>query len=304
MDLFLKKNGFSPTLISFNEIKNVNIEFLKKYLKIKEINNYYTDINENDFDFLLVNSDQVWAPNFKQILEAGFLSFAKNWNISKIVYGASVAYNYWVSSKSIINSAKQLIKQFSGVSIREINSIELINNYLGIRPIFVLDPTFLIDKSDYLKIINDFNLDININENYLCVYILDKSSIKLSYIDEVHEKLKMKIIHIEVGVDNFIEKFIFSLNICKSIITDSYHGTVFSIIFNKPFITFINSKRGNIRFFSLNQTFKLTNRFIYPKQLEKIDLEVLTTVPIINSTIFNLLKEKSIKFLKNKLGLN
>ena len=301
MNLFLKKNGFNPTLISFNELKNINIDFLKKYLVIKEINNYSTDINEGDFDCLLVNSDQVWASNYKQILEVGFLSFAKNWNIPKIVYGASLAYEYWVSSKDIINSAKKLIKQFSGVSVREINSVELIKNYLGIKPIFVLDPTFLISKFDYLEIIKDFKLDIDINKNYLVSYILDKSSIKESYINKIHGELKFEIISIEVGTKNFIEKFIFLINICKSIITDSYHGTVFSIIFNKPFITFINSKRGNIRFFSLNQTFKLSNRFINPIETKKIDLETLTKSPNINLVNFNSLKEKSIKFLKDNL---
>ena len=124
-------------------------DFLKKYIELIEINNYCTDLNESDFDFLIVNSDQVWASNYKNKLEVGFLSFAKNWNITKIIYGASLAFDHWIDSEKIINSAKLLIKQFSGISVREQSSIELIHNYLGIKPYFVLDPTFLIDKRDY-----------------------------------------------------------------------------------------------------------------------------------------------------------
>ena len=279
-------------------------DFLKKYIELIEINNYCTDLNESDFDFLIVNSDQVWASNYKNKLEVGFLSFAKNWNITKIIYGASLAFDHWIDSEKIINSAKLLIKQFSGISVREQSSIELIHNYLGIKPYFVLDPTFLIDKRDYLNIIKDFRIDIDINKNYLCSYILDNSQVKQNYILKVSNRLKYENIQIKVGVSNFIEKFIFFINICKAVITDSYHGTVFSIIFNKPFITFVNENRGNVRFFFLNQTFHLNNRFIYQKQLDEMDTEILSKNPNINHINFDNLKEKSIKFLKDKLGLN
>ena len=62
-------------------------------------------------------------------------------------------------------------------------------------------------------------------------------------------------------------------------VTDSFHDTVFSIICNKPFITFINKGRGNARFISLNQTFDINKRIIFPRNLEKDDLEILKTNP-------------------------
>ena len=298
----LKRYGFKPILISLNS-SNINIEFLQKNLYLKEINNYYTDLNESDFDFLIVNSDQVWAYNFGGILEIGFLSFAKNWNITKIVYAASLGYEFWTNSSKIINQCKELIKQFSGISVREYQSIEIIQNYFGIKPQFVLDPTLLLDKSDYLEIIKDFPSDFDLKKNYICTYILDESKIIQEYIQNVSKQYNLIIIPIKVGIKNFIEKFILSINICKSIITDSYHGTLFSIIFNKPFITFINTKRGNVRFFSLNQTFHLNNRFIYPKKFEKKEYDLLMKAPNIDQIKLKLLKERSIKFLKDNLGI-
>ena len=303
MYILLKRYGFKPILISLNT-SNINIEFLKKNLCLKEINNYSTDLNESDFDFLIVNSDQVWAYNFVGILEIGFLSFAKNWNITKIVYAASLGYEFWTNSSQIINSCKELIKQFSGISVREYNSIGIINKYFGIKPQLVLDPTLLLDKSDYLEIIKDFSTDFDLKKNYICSYILDESKIIQDYILNVSNQYNLIIIPIKVGIKNFIEKFIFSINICKSIITDSYHGTVFSIIFNKPFITFINTKRGNARFFSLNQTFQLNNRFIYPKKFDNKEYELLLKAPNIDKIKLNVLKEKSLKFLKENLGIN
>ena len=197
-----------------------------------------------------------------------------------------------------------MIKHFSGISVREHNSIEIIKKYLGIEPILVLDPTFLLDSNDYLEIIKDYKIDFDSSKNYLCSYILDKSQIIQDYIKNISLSYNYEIKQIDVGVDEFVEKFISSINICKLMITDSYHGTVFSIIFKKPFITFINNKRGNIRFFSLNQTLNLGNRFLYKNKFSKIDNDVLTKFPDINITNFNVLKERSILFLRKNLGLN
>ena len=226
------------------------------------------------------------------------------YNIKKIVYAASLGYEHWKVPLKIINSTKKLIKQFSGVSVREEKSIELINKYLGIRPEFVLDPTLLIEKDDYLKIVNNFVTNHDINEKYLCSYILDKTKIKDSYIQKLSQLLKYRVIDINLEEEYFIEKFIYSYNICSSIITDSFHGTVFSIIFNKSFVSFINKKRGAARFYSLGKIFNIENRFIYPKKFEMKDLEFFTRNLIINETNFFIMKEKSIKFLKKYLEIN
>lgn len=303
MNFLLKSYGFQPTLISLKVGNETNNNFLKKFIKIKEIENYYTDLNEKDYDLLIVNSDQVWAYNFPYILEIGFLSFSKYWNITKFIYAASTGYSDWISDKKIIDSAKILIKQFSGISVREYNSIEIIKKYLGIEPIFVLDPTFLLEPNDYLEIIKDYKIDFDSSKNYLCSYILDESQIIQDYIKNISSNYNYEIKQIDINVKEFVEKFISSINICKLMITDSYHGTVFSIIFKKPFITFINNKRGNIRFFSLNQTLNLGNRFIDKNEFIKIDNDVLTKFPNINTTNFDILKERSILFLKKNLGL-
>lgn len=304
MDVVLKKYGFNPILISLKEVSNVNMNFLKKYVNIKEIKSYITDLNESDYDFLVVNSDQVWAYNFKRLIQVGFLSFAKKWNITKFVYAASLGFDHWTSSEEIIKSAKILVKQFSGISVREQNSIGIIDKNLGVKPVLVLDPTMLLNKADYLNIINNFKIDIDTNRDYLCSYLLDYSKIKQDYIKNISKELNYTIITIKINVENFIEEFIYHYNICKSIITDSFHGTVFSIIFNKPFIAFINNFRGNERFFSLNQTFHLNNRFIYPKQFNKNETVLLKNELNINMTDFNILKDKSIKYLEYNLGLN
>ena len=146
MYILLKSFGFIPTLISTKT--NANIYFLKKYLNLREIISFSKDLNERDYDFLVVNSDQVWSCYYDRLLEVGFLSFAYNWTVSKFVYAASLGHDIWKVSDNIKNSAKLLVKQFTGISVREQNSIKIIHKKLGVKPTFVLDPTFLIDKNE------------------------------------------------------------------------------------------------------------------------------------------------------------
>jgi len=128
----------------------------------------------------MVNSDQSWNGDKKNFLDdllnVGFLKFAENWTIPRFVYGASLEDNYWKFSKKFEMIAKQLLKKFSGISVREEGAIEIVKNHLGINPEFVLDPTFLIDKLHYLDLIKDFKPNLNYNKNYLCIYQLDKNT--------------------------------------------------------------------------------------------------------------------------------
>ena len=302
MYVILKNFGFKPTLISLKTRKN--IYFLRKYLDIKEITNYKKDLKEKDFDILVANSDQIWSQYYDRLLEVGFLSFAENWNVSKFVYGASLAHDFWNPPEKVINSARKLVKQFSGISVREPGSVEIIKKRLGVEPNFVLDPTLLLSKIDYLKIINNYKINKDLNKKYLCIYILDKSKIINDFIEKVNQELKYNIINISLNGNDYIENFIFSINICSSMITDSFHGTIFSIIFEKPFMAFVNIQRGNARFFSLNQIFELKDRIVFKKKFEKKDIEILQTFPKINMTKFQILKQQSLLFIKKNLGLN
>ena len=141
MYMFLKRQGLNPTLIVMKS--HINKIFLNKYLNIEEIIDY-NQIKEDKYDLLLADSDQLWNYKFKYILKIGFLSFAKNWTIPKFVYAASLGHDIWNVSQNVLNSARVLVKKLSGISVREYNSVKLIENYLGVKPYLVLDPTFLI----------------------------------------------------------------------------------------------------------------------------------------------------------------
>ena len=179
MNIKLKELGFKPIIIGYSP-KNQNIDFLKRNTKLKEIKHSFLELREEDYDILMVNSDQTWNGNKNHttnLLNRGYLKFAENWTIPRFVYGASLGVNYWKFSKNFEVIAKRLLKKFSGISVREKGAIKIVNKHLGINPQFVLDPTFIIDKKYYLDLIKNYHIKINFNfeEEYICVYQLDKN---------------------------------------------------------------------------------------------------------------------------------
>ena len=299
----LKQFGFNPTMISISNKKD-NLYFIKKFVKLKEINLTFSELKEKDYDILMVNSDQTWNNYYKKyFLDYGFLKFAQYWRIPKFVYGASLGHDYWKYSKSFDSIAKKLLKKFKGISVRENSTVSLVIKHLGIKPSIVLDPTFLINKKIYLNLIKNFNKNFNFKKSYICVYQLDKNDIIKKFIKKASKRLKYKIYNVNKNKDNYIEHFIFCMNISKAVITDSFHGTIFSIIFNKSFISFINSQRGKGRFISLKQTFNLNHRIIFVNKSKKLNINLLKIPLNINKELLNSLKMKSINYLKKNLNI-
>ena len=126
--------------------KHKDISFLKNYTNCKIIKKNFSEILKKDYDILMVNSDQTWRKwnQFdKSFYDIGFLKFAENWSLPKFVYGASFGFKNWTYTSSDEKIVKKLLKNFTGISVREKSSINLVKNHFGIKAIFVLDPTLL-----------------------------------------------------------------------------------------------------------------------------------------------------------------
>ena len=226
----LSELGFDPYIIGFHK-KNTNISFINRTVNLRIIKNSFDEIDKNEYDILMVNSDQTWRRSNKtniHFYDIGFLKFAKNWNIPKFVYAASLGFDYWTFSKSDEKLAKKYLKKFKGISVREKGSVNLVEKYLGIRPIFVLDPTLLIDKKYYLNIISNYKG--NINGNFILTYIFLKEKNTKKFIINASKQLGYKIFRVKKNDENSVEKFIYGMVNCKAVITNSFHGTIFSII--------------------------------------------------------------------------
>ena len=296
----LSELGFIPYIIGlFYEQYHYDISFIKNFTNLIIIKTF-SEIKKNDFDILMVNSDQVWRKKYLDIFyDFAFLYFARNWNIYKFIYGASLGSSEWKFNQTDEKVAKICLKSFQGISVREIGAVGRIKKHLGFKPIFVLDPTFLIDTKYYINLANSYISNNFTNRDYIFTYLFTEEKEIVRFIEDSAIKLNYKLFKVKQYHKNSVKKFLYGIYNCRAVITNSYHGTVFSIIFRKPFVTFIYKYGNNDRFDSLKRIFNIGNRIF---EYNKIPNFNLLTLPLdIDQNLFDLLKTKSIEYLKNNL---
>ena len=103
---------------------------------------------------------------------------------------------------------------------------------------------------------------------------------------ESSKKFNFKIIKHQMEKRDYVESFIFGISNCQAVITNSYHGTIFSIRCNKPFISFMSNDSGKGRFDSLKEVFNIGDRIIYPSYRKNIDINLLLQPPNIKKNYF------------------
>lgn len=285
--------------------------FILKYIKRIEANNNYSNIKQDDFDAFVVGSDQVWRPKYfgQTIIPCAYLSFAKEWNVKRISYAASFGTEDWEYTEEQTAECKELIRLFDAVSVRESSAVELCKKHFDTSAMHVLDPTMLLDASDYIKLFEDENTAQS--PGSLMCYILDENKEKQEVVSCIEQTLHLKSFSVnskyevadapmEERIQLPVEVWLRGFNDAEFVITDSFHACVFSILFEKPFIVYCNKNRGMARFHSLLSIFGLENRLITNSE------DALRVInEHINWEAVNVKKkewqEKSLNFLKTNL---
>ena len=204
--------------------------------------------------------------------------------------------NNWVFNKSDEIIANRLLKNFTDISVRDLGLVQLIKNHLRLKASLVLDPTLLIHKKYYLKIIKNYKNDFY-KKKYIFIYQVYNSQKIDKFKREASIKLNNTIFNVNMNENEYIEKFIFGIYHCQAVITNSFHGTIFAIIFNKPFISF--KQNNDIRFYTLQKLFKFKKRII--NYYEKPNYLLLKKPLDINRVLLNSLKIYSYQYLKRNL---
>ncbi|MFS1554564.1 polysaccharide pyruvyl transferase family protein [Acinetobacter radioresistens] len=291
-----------------------HINYSKNLSSCHDLKHY---IESQNFDAVIVGSDQVWRVAYSPRIESFFLDFlVEKDNIKKIAYSASFGIDEWQFNEIKSLEIKNLVKKFNAISVREKSAVNLCKQYLNIEVQHTLDPTFLLEQQEYLKLLNLEEKRIK-NLGNIFVYVLDKNEIKEKIIKSISEKLGKKIFYnqpekntkeayfisdLEPYIYPPIESWIKSFFDADFIITDSFHGTVFSIIFNKPFISIVNKERGASRFESILSQLNLNHRMV--NNISEISSELLfdeIDYRIVNNKLADL-KYESIDFLKKALA--
>lgn len=246
---------------------------------------------EHPADTWIVGSDQVWRPWCSPYIENCFLDFLQDKEIKRIAYAASFGTDKWEIPEEETEIIKPLAHKFDAISVREKSGVDLARKYLGVEVDWVLDPTLLLSAEDYLKVVPE-NL-LQKRDPQLTAYILDPDKEKVS---EMHKMAKANNLKLKIAgkmhTDRLesVEEWLADFAKADAIITDSFHGTVFSFIFNKPVKVLKNPLRGNTRLDSLFQA--LPTNFNY---------EGFITPDIQTLSALSQKRSHSVEFLTNPL---
>ncbi len=234
------------------------------------------DFAEYGFEAFVVGSDQTWRPAYSPYMPTFFLDFLGNdEKTCRVAYASSFGKDEWEFSPEMTKICAPLAKQFHAISVREDSGGELCKKYLGVSAEHVIDPTMLLSKEDYCEIVSrdemrDF-LEKRVSEKRLFAYVLDEALEKRAVINSGAGTLGLKVEEIMPKREEIasgakayppVSAWLRGFRDAEFVVTDSFHGCVFSIIFNKPFIAIGNASRGMSRFRSLLKMFGLENRLV------------------------------------------
>ena len=281
------------------------IPFVDKYITPKTQKIYkikdYSDLWKYKFDVVIVGSDQVWRPKYVPTINEYFLEYIPS-GVKKIAYAASFGTEKLEYNVEDLNHCKDLIRSFVAVSVREKSGKDLLEKYFDYENVdVVLDPTMLLSKDYYLRVVCDESVSVPTG---VFSYILDRNEDKeriVVHLSELYEKPIYDIMHIsKYAPYSSIEEWLNGINKADLVVTDSFHGAVFSILFNKQFYVINNFKRGNSRITDLLSMFNLNNRLISDiNDIRHIDEPI--NWDFVNTKLLQQ-RNKSLNFLKEALS--
>ena len=287
-----------------------NIVMSENIFSTDQLRQHFID---NDYYAVIVGSDQVWRPKYSYSISNYFLDFCQDLNLLKLAYAASFGVGEWEFTQRETLTCRNLASSFDAIGVREDSAVNLCQEYLNVNATAVLDPTLLLDSCRYEELLSTMVSEMSQSlEEYICCYLFeidDLSVDKLFQIsmtqgiglkfanfsgESIGPSLASRIARQEVlpSVEHWLRTFYSA----TCVITDSFHGMLFSIIFNKPFIVINNNKRGSARFSSILAKINAENRLF--SSIDSINLNCLKS-PISSDSysILQGLQSESIDFL-------
>ena len=284
-------------------------EFIKLHIPMTEKSQTASQLYRlNDFfDAFVCGSDQIWTPN--EFNSKYYLDFVAD-DSKKIAYAPSFGVSE-INNPYAREAIGKYIKKINHLSVREEQAQNMINEYYGIQPEVVLDPTLLL-KQDQWDSFSDNRCIVK--ERILLCYFLGKNENYWKYVDKIAKENNLIIYVIPVHAKDYIRhykvlngvgpaQFLSLIKQAELICTDSFHGTVFSINFNKKFISFDRFRDNDVKSQNsrLHSILKLLNlqHCLYNKK-EVFPQEIQWEY--VNQKLADL-RKKSMCFLKDALRL-
>lgn len=292
----LHATSYSCALIN-NSINTFGFakDFADKYFTITHKCNTYQDflkLNELTDNFI-VGSDQVFRYKFiKHELDKFLLGFT-NTDKKRISVAASFGITRFSKKPLAQQKAKLLFNRFDAISVREKNGVDIFKKTFSLNAKHILDPVFWVGDEVYDKLIDK---NCKKYEGQALTYILGKANKNFDTQNKLEPIVGQNAIELNRS-DSSIEEFLTAIKTCKFLVTNSFHGVCFAILFNTPFV-FVgcHHKQGDFRTESILEEFGLERKNISENAKFKLSEEVL------NDINWDLINKKITK--KGKEGMN
>lgn len=296
-------------------------EFRDKYIKSTEI--VYRNIKElrNNppaADIYICGSDQVWNNSLSDPDTAGwFLDFGKP-TVKRVSYAASIGRDI---DSCEINRFTKYLKNFNAISVREQKAYALCHQLGFDKSIIAIDPTLLLNSSDYDLIEIDSNGTNVAGKPYVFIYTLNIRTAEEIYWDDFHKIIAKDGLLIRSvsssgylpaqdllpGVQNeqaSIPEWLSLIKHSEYVITTSFHGVVFCLLYHKPFYAVLlqnEYSKGNDRITSLLESLHLANLIVSNSEsLKQINFENIDWIDV--DAMIALLRQKSTHFIDDILS--
>lgn len=220
------------------------------------------------FDCIIVGSDQIWNESFTLRGEGKptlsyFLDFV-DYKTKRVAYAAS--FGFHTPSQAYISLVEDKIKMFDAISVREEDGLDIIST-LGVSGELVCDPTILLERDDYMRLISPRCKE---DAQLVFSYVLGANADAKKTSEYVGEKLLSR--PQNNTFSGTLEEWLSSIYYSSIVVTDSFHGIVLSIILNTPFIAFMRKESGmNSRINSLLSRLGLESRILDHFSKDRID---------------------------------
>lgn len=285
-------------------LRNTGNYFYRKFID-EYINLTDTVKTDEDFislnnksDIFLVGSDQIWRPKYwPDKLDKILLNFTDS---SKRKYAIAMSFglDYFEGTDAEKAFFKNSVKDYNAISVRENNGVDICKNTFDKDATWILDPVFILDKKYWYELSDRSNINYSDNVIY---YGWNENPEFNNNIKNLAQKLNCELKNITYSGLN-VEDWLRSIRTAEYVITDSYHGICFAIIFNKPFLCICDI--GQDRFSSLFELLNIKNNTIHSEN----ELASLNSINNIDYEYVNKQleqeREKSNKFIKNLFAQN
>lgn len=217
------------------------------------------ELSKSDYTHFICGSDQIWHPAINRGDSTYFLSFARA-DQKKVAYAPSFGLDHFTEAQE--REMAMMLRSFSSISVREAAGAEIVERLTGSRPQVVCDPTMLLSLASYEQL---GHRPVGIRSPFVFVYTVGSHPWAVKYAKHIASRKGLRVVHLiggyfaQWGLGKGVKRivtagpaeFLWLVQHAECVITNSFHGTVFSVLFKRPFHVALNKNSADSRMITL-----------------------------------------------------